>query len=80
MDLRLLRYFLTTDIFISPENWVANECREGPSERAHQGVVKTFLRYKRSNGKDWKNRVSRCGSSRKKRKEEDVVTSIGLME
>ena len=68
VDLRLSRYFLNTDIFISPENWVANECREGPSERVRQGVVKTFLRYKRSNGKEWKNRVSRCGSSRKNEK------------
>ncbi|KAJ7371604.1 hypothetical protein OS493_024280 [Desmophyllum pertusum] len=48
-------------------------------EGSSSSHVKSFQSYRKSKGKEWKDRVSKSDCA-KKRKEEDVVINIGLLE
>ena len=55
----------------------------GPSTESHlptKKAPKSFLRFRKSKGKEWKSLASKCDPGGKKSKEEDVVVYIGLME
>ena len=51
-----------------------------PSEAGTSGYkIKSFASHKKLKGKEWKSRVSKTGQEEKK-KAQDVVINVGLME